>query len=173
MGHEVAHADLGHCIERLQYRLQAQRLDPVLLPEIVDLGEALWNAAFDDEQEAEADRRGVAYAAQAGYHPEGGASALRRLEALYGTPAPPPDRLDREVAGMLRGALDAYFRTHPPTRERIARLAAAAHEQGYDRSRTRYYVGRENHARSLPRAQQELPGEFVTGGLEDSARRGG
>ncbi len=166
LGHEIAHVDLGHAIERVQVRVHAERLDVAPLTMIAALGDVALHAGFDDDQEAEADRRGAVYATHAGYHPEAAAAALRRLEALYGGAEKPPDRLDREIEGMVRGALDDYFRTHPGGPERIARLERALREERLDLERTPYYVGRENRRLWVPRAERELPAEFLTGRLD-------
>jgi predicted Zn-dependent protease len=177
LGHEIAHVDLRHCIERIQVRVHAERLDPAATPAtmLAVLGEAALRAGFDDEQEAEADRQGVVYAAHAGYHPDAGPAALRRLAVLAGEAGTPRrDRLDREVEGMLRDALDDYFRTHPHGPERVARLERAVREQRLDAAGRRWYVGRENRRLWVPRAERELPQELIAGRLppDDPGRAG-
>lgn len=161
LGHEVAHVDLGHCIEAIQTRVHAERLGGLPLGELAALAEALWRTGFDAEQEAEADRRGVVHAASAGYDPAAGPAALRRLERLDAAPAGRRDRLEREIEGMIDDALDDYFRTHPRFPQRIARLELALREQRFDDGRS-YYVGRENRRRWIPRSERELPGELVS-----------
>ena len=166
LGHEIAHVDLRHCVEQIQYEVQARRVGGLPFELMVAVGARLWSLGYADELELEADRQGMLYAARAGYHPQASARALERLAELYGEPSRRrPERLDEEIAGMLAGVLDEYFATHPPTRERLAVLERAWREQRLDLESGTWYVGRENHRTVVARSRRELPGEWVTGRL--------
>jgi len=165
LGHEMAHVDLRHCVERIQYEVLAGKVGGDPFQQMVAIGSRLWSLGYTDEQELEADRRGMLYAARAGYHPQAAARALGRLAELHGERARRPGDLGEEVAGMLAGALDEYFATHPPTAERVAALERAWREHRLDLTAGTWYVGRENHRTQVARSERELPGEWVTGRL--------
>jgi len=166
MGHEVAHVDLKHCIERLQYELVARKIGGPPLEMIVAIGAGLWSLGYADEQEADADRQGTIYAERAGYHPEAAVLALSRLEDLQES-RPRRDTIDREAAGMVEDAFADYFLTHPPLDERLVNVERTWREQHYDLAGEPYYLGRRNRKDLVPRSQKEFPEELVTGRLAE------
>jgi predicted Zn-dependent protease len=165
MGHEIAHVDLRHCIERIQYGVVAGKIGGPPFEAMVSVGTGLWSLGYADEQELEADRQGMLYAARAGYHPQAAYRAHERLAKLYGGLPHRADRLDEEIVGMLAGALDDYFATHPPSPERLTHLERAWHEQRLDVEAGTWYLGRENHRLRVARSERELAGEWITGEL--------
>jgi predicted Zn-dependent protease len=167
MGHEVAHVDLKHCIERLQYELVAREIGGAPLEAIVAIGAALWSLGYADEQEADADRQGTIYAERAGYHPEAAVLALSRLDDLQAS-RPRRDTIDREAAGMVEDAFADYFLTHPPLDERLVNIERTWREQHYDLAGEPYYLGRRNRKDLVPRSQKEFPQELITGRLAES-----
>ena len=125
LGHEIAHVDNRHAIERLQYHLASKKLG---LEEVYQLGETaidVFHAGYTKEQELEADRLGLELAVRAGYSPAGGVNLMNRFEKLEdqfqqqraGTPI-------QEIAGIPIGALGEYFQSHPPAFERKAAMEA-------------------------------------------------
>lgn len=166
LGHEIAHVDLGHCVERIQYQVRARAAAGWPLELMVAIGSELWTVGFADELEAEADRRGALYGERAGYHPEAAAVALERLAALQQGEPPSRDRFDQEVIDMLRAAVGDYFATHPPAAERLAILERSWREQRFDLERGSYYLGRRNYELRIARSRQAFPEERITGRLQ-------
>ncbi len=122
LGHEVAHVDQRHPIERLQYKLKSRELGLDGLYQLGALGVALFQAGYTKEQELEADRIGLGFAVAAGYSPGGAIDVMQRFAKLR-----PPSRHQtnspvEEAAGVPLQALQEYFRSHPPESERIAAL---------------------------------------------------
>ncbi len=125
LGHEIAHVDNRHAIERLQYDLASKKLG---LEDVYQLGETaidVFHAGYTKEQELEADRVGLELAVRAGYSPAGGVNLMNRFEKLEdqfhqqkaGTPI-------EEITGIPIGALGEYFQSHPPAFERKAAMEA-------------------------------------------------
>jgi predicted Zn-dependent protease len=116
LGHEIEHIDHYHCAERVQIEAALRR---VPLGELVGIPVEIFVAGYSKSQELEADREGTKLAAAAGYSPQGAIElfeAFARFEpekrARTGTPA-------EEITGIAGDALDGYFRSHPPSAERI------------------------------------------------------
>ncbi len=136
LGHEVEHADLGHCIERVQIEAGIQKLP---LGSIAQFPVAIFEAGYTKDQELEADREGAKLAEAAGYSAEGAISMFRKFQKLQGevrryrTQGPQRTVLTLPVEignVVVLKTLEGYFRSHPPESERIAqmeRLIAAEH----------------------------------------------
>ncbi len=136
LGHEVEHADLGHCIERVQIEAGIQKLP---LGSIAQFPVAIFEAGYTKDQELEADREGAKLAEAAGYSAEGAISMFRKFQKLqeevrrYRTQGPQRTVLTLPVEignVVVLKTLEGYFRSHPPESERIAqmeRLIAAEH----------------------------------------------
>jgi predicted Zn-dependent protease len=123
LGHETAHVDNRHAIERLQYELASQKLG---LEDVYHLGRPavqIFQAGYTKEQELEADRVGLDYAVQARYSPAGILQLMEDFEKLEAQSAAEPARspID-EIAGVPLATLQEYFRSHPPATERKAAL---------------------------------------------------
>ena len=120
LGHEIAHVDERHAIGRLQYELKSRKLGIGGLYRLGSIGVQLFQAGYTKEQEFEADREGLRLAVAAGYSPGGAIDVMKRLERL-GQPAPAQATSPvEEIARVPAQALQEYFRSHPPARERIA-----------------------------------------------------
>ena len=163
LGHEIAHVDLKHCIERIQYEHAARKLGGAPLEVMVGIGTQLATIGFSDDLEKEADRTGTLFAEKAGYHPQGGQVVFARLKALLGERDENRNTLGAEVTGMLGDALNDYFRTHPSSGERILAYDRVFREQGFDLDHHRYYVGSQNYADLKPRSSREYAYEWVEG----------
>lgn len=166
LGHEIAHVDLRHCIERIQYQVQIEKVGGERMARMLALGVELWQVGYSGEQEAEADRQGTLYAERVGYHPQAVVALFERLEQRYrSVSAAPREGIAGEVEGMLAGALEDYFASHPPIPERLTNLERAWREQRLDLEGRSYYLGRENRRLLVPKGHQEFPQEWVTGRL--------
>ena len=122
LGHEIAHVDQRHAIERLQYELKSRQLGLGGLYQLGALGVALFQAGYTKEQELEADRIGLGFAVAAGYSPGGAIDVMRRFAKLRPPSSRQANSPVEEAAGVSLQALQEYFRSHPPESERIAAL---------------------------------------------------
>jgi predicted Zn-dependent protease len=112
--HEIGHIDQRHSVENLERRLGAQMLVQILVggekgQDIASTAAGLVMLQYSRDDELEADRIGVTYAARGGYDPWG---MVRFFEKL------------REKEGKGPSHLETYFRTHPRTQDRINRITA-------------------------------------------------
>lgn len=108
IGHEIAHVAANHVYESQGYNIGA------MLAGSKSAKRGSFQAAFTHENEREADRIGLLYAALAGYNPEAGASSWERMGDEYGYHA-------------------TTYKTHPIAKERAAENAknAAVFKQYY------------------------------------------
>ena len=134
LGHEIAHVDERHAIERLQYELQVRKIGLSGLLGLAKFPVRLFQAGYTKEKELEADRAGLALAVAAGYSSAGGPALMRRLAQL----APEKKRQYRspvgEAVSVTLQTLPEYFRSHPPPEERLARLEREIDARGWDAS---------------------------------------
>ena len=115
VGHEIAHVDLRHAVERHQYE---ERLGGM-----VEFAHRLATLPFSSDQELDADAEGLRLVSSAGYDTQDAAAFFNRMEkerqGAVSTPA-------GEVAQSVGGLFESYFRTHPPSEERARRLRGMA-----------------------------------------------
>ncbi len=134
LGHEIAHVDQRHSIERLQYELKSRQLGLGGVYRLGSLGVQLFQVGYTKEQELEADRIGLEFAVAAGYSPAGAVNAMRRLESLHQYAENPQSSPAEEMVGVPLQALREYFRSHPPEQERIAAFERQISREGWNRS---------------------------------------
>jgi Zn-dependent protease with chaperone function len=114
IGHEIGHVLRGHALQRTLGDRGLAKLAGALpiggIPGMVLRQAALsfLSSAYSREQEFEADDVGARLIAAAGLDPLGGARLLSRLRAIHDAEPDLP--------------LLAYFASHPPLAERVARL---------------------------------------------------
>lgn len=120
LAHEVGHIDRRHAMQQLERQMGAQLLIQLALGG--DEGARLAGTATDlvllgygRGHEFEADQVGVTYGSRAGYDPWG---LVRFLEKLKQKEGNPPSNLE------------TFFRTHPPSGDRIRRLNRYIKEHG-------------------------------------------
>lgn len=166
LGHEMAHVDLRHCVERYQYELALRKVGAGQLGQLAEVARRLLTLGYRQYQELEADAQGVRMTAEAGYDPAGGPGLFRRLGARAGErPAPRPRTPAEEAGQAIVRAMGSYFRSHPSSAERsrrLDRLVAGARRQAAGRP---FYEGVENYRQRVPRRQQEFPGEQRAAGV--------
>lgn len=137
LGHEIAHVDERHSIERMQYEMKARQLG---LGGIYDLGAPairLFEAGYTKEQEADADRIGLEFAVEAGYSAGGALDEMQMFEQLepgHGAPAETPVE---EMADVPFQSLQEYFRSHPPASERLQAFQEEIAEQRWNAGQPR------------------------------------
>jgi len=132
LGHEIAHVDERHCIERLQYEMTSRKIGMRGLYRLAQIGVILFQMGYSKEKEDEADRVGLSLAVQAGYSPAGAVEVMKRFDRLYGRPAQAATSPVEEILQMPLKSLGEYFRSHAPARERVATLEKEIQAQGYN-----------------------------------------
>jgi predicted Zn-dependent protease len=163
LGHEIAHVDARHCIERFQYRLRLRKVGLGDVGELINIARIVMVAGYAQYQELEADSLGLSYALAEGYDPQGGIDLFGRIfrgstEFARNAAASTPLEVLASLAG---GALSEYFQSHPPTPERIRRMTAKAEQYRKRHAGDRVYRGVENFRKRVPRSQQEFSGEHI------------
>lgn len=119
VGHEIAHVDLRHAVERYQYQYR--------LGGLVELAHRLATMPFSPDQEMDADAEGLRLAMAAGYDPAAAPEFFSRMQReFHETASPRADTPAGELAQSLGDAVVSYFRTHPPSEERSRRLKELA-----------------------------------------------
>lgn len=123
LGHEMAHVDLRHAVEHYQYQYR--------LGFVVELFHRLATLPYTANQELDADAWGLHLASAAGYNPAAAAEFFERLQREQHEPLEPLVTTPAgELAHSLGDAVGSYFRTHPPTAERVRRLRTLAGSLG-------------------------------------------
>ncbi len=165
LGHEIAHVDQRHCVERFHYELKLKEMRlPNEAGALADAARRVSAISYTPYQEYEADAEGQLLAAQAGYDPAGGSNAIatiiERLEPTLAVRA--PGSVVGEAAGAAGRGLSDFFRSHPRTDERLRRLRQV--EQSYvaaHKGRS-YCRGAKNFADRVTCAFSQFDGEMVT-----------
>lgn len=164
LGHEIAHVDLRHCVERYQYQLRMKRIGAAPIGQIADFTRSLAALGYQSFQELEADSDGLRLSIDAGYDPAAGPEVFRRmyLEALarQGQRRDPNTPLE-ELAQASLGALTGYFQSHPANVTRMRQLDAMVARNRLVLAGRSFYRGVQNHNTRTPRTQAEFPNEFV------------
>jgi predicted Zn-dependent protease len=132
LGHEIAHVDERHAIERLQYEIKSRKIGMRGLYRLAQFGVMLFQMGYTKEKEDEADRVGLGIAVRAGYSPAGAVEVMKRFDRLYGGQERVATSPVEELAGMPLRSLREYFRSHPPARERIATLEKEIQARGFN-----------------------------------------
>ncbi|MGH9472128.1 MAG: M48 family metallopeptidase, partial [Terriglobales bacterium] len=124
LGHEIEHIDHYHAVERVQIESQLRSLNLDVVAALAQIPASLWVAGFSKDEEFEADREGLRIAVASGYSPEGALGMLNRLLALQRENVIHAETPVGELSQVASEGLDGYFRSHPDTSERLARIVA-------------------------------------------------
>lgn len=159
LGHEIAHVDRRHSIERLQYELRMKRLGLGELGQLADLLRSLEAQGFAQYQEIEADEDGLRLMFNAGYDPEAAFALMSRIFAtgVQGRAQTPLEEIARVASATVFG----YFRSHPPTQERLRHMRQAIDRYRKASAGRTLYRGVENFGRRIPMSDRQFPGELV------------
>ncbi|MGD8999678.1 MAG: M48 family metallopeptidase [Granulosicoccaceae bacterium] len=163
LGHEIAHVDLRHCIERYQYELSLKRVGLGEAGELIDISRRLISVGYNKYQEVEADNYGAILSIKAGYDPDASATVFARLSQRYGRNQPRRAKSPvGEVAGALVGALGSYLQSHPasPKRERALKALVARNHRKL--AKQSFYLGEKNYQNKIPRSAKAYPDEYRT-----------
>lgn len=160
LGHEIAHVDLRHCIERLQYEAALKRVGLGEIGQLADIGRRLVSVGYNKYQEMEADAQGARMSIEAGYDPDAAAVVFHRMQLRFAekTSARPGTPVE-ELAQAVGGALGDYLRSHPPSAERRRRLEALVERNHRRLAGRSFYLGKKNYAVRQAREQQRFPEE--------------
>lgn len=124
LAHEISHVVHRHHTQAIMKRARAELAtdiatelaqqyvakNPLVTQALMSTGMNLYASGLDQQDEFAADRNGIIIAARAGYDPLGLVYLLTTLDSV----------------GASEPRTQLMFSTHPPTRERIDRLAAVA-----------------------------------------------
>jgi predicted Zn-dependent protease len=161
LGHEMSHVDLRHCIEHYQYEAKLSKASAPELGGIVEMAHRLVTAGFSPQQELEADAQGERLSVESGYDPDAEAALFARMKTKFHEPsrvqATTPAGEVTEAAGEAMGS---YFRTHPPSEERVRRLNDMLARHRAELAGRSFYVGKENLRERVPKSSHEYAAEF-------------
>jgi beta-barrel assembly-enhancing protease len=128
VGHEIEHVDHYHCAERLQ---QQEALRKVPLGELVGLPIEVFEAGYSKEQELEADREGTRLAVEASYSANGAVRMFETFDRLHQETQAKAKTPQQELSQVALETIAGYFRSHPPTAERIAEVEKMIASEGW------------------------------------------
>jgi beta-barrel assembly-enhancing protease len=161
LGHEMSHVDLRHCIEHYQYEAKLTKAGAPELARMVEMAHRLVMLGFSPQQELEADAQGERLSLESAYDPDAGPVLFTRMKTKFHEPsrvqAATPAGEVRQAAGE---AIGAYFRTHPPSEERVRQLNDILARHRQELAGRWFYVGKENLRERVPRSSHEYAGEF-------------
>ena len=162
LGHEISHVDQRHCIAKYQYELAARKVGLEGIGRLADRARLPITIAYSKNEELEADAQGARLSIQAGYDPAVMPVLFSRMRTALGEVAPDRPRTPQdELAGTLWRGLQDYFRSHPSSQERMARLDDLIAANRLLLKGRRFYVGVSNYQQKISRKQHEDPQEFT------------
>lgn len=129
LAHEIEHIDHYHCVERVQIAAQLKHLELDVVGALLQLPMQLWQAGYEKDEELEADREGMFLAVQAGYSPYGAVQLFERFAKLNREYVIHAESPEEELSDLAIESLSGYFRSHPPSSERIAQAQRIIGEQ--------------------------------------------
>jgi beta-barrel assembly-enhancing protease len=132
LGHEIEHIDHYHCAERLQLEAALRKIPIGKL--IFVIPAAVFQDGYNKDQELEADREGTKLSVNAGYSPQGAVDVFehfQKLEEEYFGKRQRAASPVEEASGAPGQVLSGYFRSHPPSADRIAEIQKLIAEQGW------------------------------------------
>ena len=161
LGHEISHVDLRHCIERYQYEAKFKKAGAPELGWIVEVAHRLVTHAFSPEQELEADAQGERLSIESGYDPDAAAGLFARMQAHFHEPPRVQANTPAGEAAQAAGeAIESYFRTHPPSEERVRKLNGMVARHRRELAGRAFYVGKRNLEERVPRSSRTFPDEY-------------
>jgi beta-barrel assembly-enhancing protease len=123
LGHEIAHVDLGHCVEQMTYATRASQGAGEFGGSLVQIAYQTIALGYSEDSEFEADA--WAYAGLG----DDQHCALRFLQQLAEKETQPQvEHGDKTALDDAVQEVENHFRTHPPTRERLMRLRQSNHD---------------------------------------------
>jgi predicted Zn-dependent protease len=158
IGHEIAHIDLNHCVNRVQNAAMLSKMGLDSIAFLLSLAEELVAVGYSEVQEVEADRMGMLLAAKAGYSPLAAFDTFRSFYDIYGddrAQAAGRGGPEGEVLRSLERALEDYFGTHPPMLDRLDALRFLLEVNASRWEGETFYRGSSNHSDRIDRGSSE------------------
>jgi predicted Zn-dependent protease len=113
-------------------------------------------------QELDADAECEALAVETGYDPEAAQALSLRMNARFNEPSSAhPTTPEGEMRQALWEAIGAFFRSHPPSEDRVRQLRDLVRKQHSALAGRKVYLGVENLRRRTARSLLPLPQEFL------------
>ena len=125
IGHEIAHVDLKHCAKRMTYAARATELGGETAGNLAQLAYMTIALGYSKEDEFDADATAFRWLLKIGCSREEALSFPRhfvRYAEEKGIEATRPK--PETIVGKLDVEINNHFRSHPPAKERLARLEA-------------------------------------------------
>jgi len=144
LGHEIAHIDLQHCLDIYRYETA---LGDNEIAQIADHLRQAPSRAYSQQQEFDADARGVRFALSASYDPTAAAKVFRRL-AL------------QEPLPSSSGLLSPYLLSHPSSADRANRMDAIIAHESAALGNKPFYVGVRNLRSRTSLSHQVIDAEW-------------
>ena len=116
LGHEIAHVDLGHCVEQMTYTARASEVVGDIGATLVQAGYQAIALGYSEDKEFEADAR--SFELLRADQP----SVIRFLQRLATIEPEAVTGDSGDAVGVAIQEIEGHFRTHPPTRSRITAL---------------------------------------------------
>lgn len=162
LGHEIAHVDLRHCIERFQYQLALKRVGLSGVGLMIDIARNLVTVGYHKYQEVDADTMGVRLSINAGYAPHAAISVFNRLIAHYGLKESSKAKTPvGEVVVAVGEAIGSYIHSHPVTTDRVRQLKTVIKRNRRRLIAQTFYIGTTNYAKKIPKEKQAFPEETI------------
>jgi len=136
LGHELEHIDHYHCAERVQIEARFRKLNLGVVGELVQIPLVVWEAGYSKDEEFEADREGLRLSVISGYSPEGAVSLFLRFHEIQMDRATRAKSPQQELSELAIQSLEGYFRSHPPTGDRIGQVEQVIADEHWQDRRT-------------------------------------
>jgi len=159
LGHEIAHVDERHCVERFQYALKLKKIGLGDAGSLVDFARQAVTIGYTKYEEADADAAGMRLMVAAGYDPAAAVQVMSRT--ALGKPArtPPANPVSEGMRAGIQ-ALGTYAASHPDSDDRVRRLTARMSAERRQLRGRSFYIGVENYRQRIPKTRQSFPGEM-------------
>jgi len=152
LGHEIAHVDARHCIDRYEYQIALGRAGLSGAGGLVDAARQMADAGYSKYQEAEADAMGLRLMIDAGYDPRAAVVVMERMAARDRPIADArPANVVSELGIATTNALGDYLASHPDPEERVRRLNGRIRAERRRIAGRTLYVGQDGYEKRTPR----------------------
>ena len=122
LAHEIEHVDHYHAAERVQVEARLRHVGLQAIGSLAEIPLSIWQAGYTKDEELEADREGLRLACISGYSPQGAVDLMQRFAALDHDPVVHASTPTAELKQVTIQGLTEYFRSHPPSSERLQRI---------------------------------------------------
>lgn len=171
LAHEVTHIDAKHCIGSIQLTARDKSLTGPGQETLIDIGfDIFLKPGYSESQEIEADAGGVYLLYRAGYHPMAIISAFERInkDELLKSGQDNSVTLVGDTLNAVGGMVLRYFKTHPPTEDRINKIRKYISDNKLMDSNQRFYIGQRNFEEQVSykakQFKEELQKEYILKG---------